>query len=287
MSNLKLRFDSGVSEFLRNSIDLEKEASIHSFILSLAARYQKSGRAPTCMVRGIDKTGQFIIAGIQTESNRPIIISKCSENNARLFARELATKISDLPGVNGPVPGVDTFAKVWTEIKSCGLESGPNLRLFELRTVNPPRKASGSFRVAKAKDEAVIFGWLREFHHEAVPHDPVQSDDELYRDIRDATKNEQFFVWEDEGNCVSLVVSRRETSSERWVGPVYTPKNLRGRGYASSLVAAVSERIVGSGKKGMLFTDLANPTSNGIYQKIGYNPVADFRQFVFTSKPKT
>ncbi|MGK5090012.1 GNAT family N-acetyltransferase [Bdellovibrionota bacterium FG-2] len=67
----------------------------------------------------------------------------------------------------------------------------------------------------------------------------------------------------------------------RGIAPVCTPKHLRGHGYASALTAAVSQRYVDLGKKCLLFTDLSNPTSNSIYQKIGYRPVTDFRHIDF------
>ncbi len=60
------------------------------------------------------------------------------------------------------------------------------------------------------------------------------------------------------------------------VGPVYTPPELRGRGYASAITAAATQRILASGRRFcFLYTDLANPTSNSIYQQIGYRPVTD------------
>ena len=60
------------------------------------------------------------------------------------------------------------------------------------------------------------------------------------------------------------------------VGPVYTPPELRGRGYATTLTAAVSQDQLDQGRRFVtLFTDLANPTSNRIYQAIGYRPVRD------------
>jgi len=68
------------------------------------------------------------------------------------------------------------------------------------------------------------------------------------------------------------------------VGPVYTPSPLRGRGYASALVAAASQAQLGAGRRFcFLFTDLANPTSNEIYQAIGYEPVCDVDEYRFTA----
>jgi predicted GNAT family acetyltransferase len=64
------------------------------------------------------------------------------------------------------------------------------------------------------------------------------------------------------------------------IGPVYTPKRFRGRGYASAAVAAVSQLILDQGARVCLFTDQANPVSNRIYQRIGYRPVVDMAQLI-------
>jgi predicted GNAT family acetyltransferase len=66
------------------------------------------------------------------------------------------------------------------------------------------------------------------------------------------------------------------------IGPVYTPPELRGRGYASALVAELTRRLIAGGRQFcFLFTDLANPTSNSIYQRVGYRPVTDVNLWVF------
>ena len=70
------------------------------------------------------------------------------------------------------------------------------------------------------------------------------------------------------------------------VGPVYTPPELRGRGYASNLVAAASQAALDDGRRALfLFTDLANPTSNRIYQAIGYEPVRDVDEWSLDPPP--
>lgn len=62
------------------------------------------------------------------------------------------------------------------------------------------------------------------------------------------------------------------------------PAHLRGRGYAGAATAEVSRAALASGAdEVLLFTDLANPTSNGLYQRIGYRPVADFATYEFTA----
>jgi len=72
------------------------------------------------------------------------------------------------------------------------------------------------------------------------------------------------------------------------VGPVYTPPAHRARGYGSAVTAAVSQRATEAGARDViLFTDLANPTSNSIYQKIGFRPVYDSTDLEFTRLPST
>jgi predicted GNAT family acetyltransferase len=281
MSNMNLVFDPDISSFLDGAKELEKNATLHSFILSLVGRYKESNKPLARMVRATNINGELIVAGIQTELERALIISQTDAAEAKSFCTLLAENIPDLPGINGPVPGVDCFASSWSQMKSCESKLGTNMRLFELTTVILPKQISGMFRLAQTKDEKIIFNWLRAFHSEAVPNDPILSDDELIKNLREGIEKNQFFVWEDEGKLVSLVGSRRETSTDRWIAPVYTPPELRGRGYASFLVASVSQIIVDSGKKAMLFTDLTNPTSNSIYQKIGFKSVGDFNHYFF------
>jgi predicted GNAT family acetyltransferase len=89
-------------------------------------------------------------------------------------------------------------------------------------------------------------------------------------------------IWEDEGRMVSITAYGNPTPHGIRLGPVYTPPELRGRGYASACVAAVSHYLLDAGRKQcFLFTDLANPTSNKIYQAIGYRAVGDALELHF------
>ena len=88
-------------------------------------------------------------------------------------------------------------------------------------------------------------------------------------------------LWEHDGRVVSLAGHAGETPNGARVGPVYTPPELRGRGYASALTAALTEQLLERLRFCFLFTDLANPTSNSIYQRIGYRPVTDITLWRF------
>jgi predicted GNAT family acetyltransferase len=88
------------------------------------------------------------------------------------------------------------------------------------------------------------------------------------------------WFWETDGQRVSLAVAVGPTPNGIRIGRVYTPPERRGHGYASNLVAQLSAQLLAQGKKFCyLFTDIANPTSNSIYQKIGYRAVSDLTSY--------
>ena len=90
-------------------------------------------------------------------------------------------------------------------------------------------------------------------------------------------------VWELDGEAVSMAAVSRRTPWSSSIGFVYTPPELRGRGFASAVTAALSQRELDAGQRWCsLFTDQANPTSNHIYADIGYEPKAEFRHFILS-----
>jgi predicted GNAT family acetyltransferase len=92
----------------------------------------------------------------------------------------------------------------------------------------------------------------------------------------------RLFFWVDDGNARAMVATTRETRSGCAVNTVYTPPQFRRRGYATAAVATLSEMLLESGRRFCcLYTDLANPTSNSIYAKIGYRPIRDDAEIAF------
>ena len=131
-------------------------------------------------------------------------------------------------------------------------------------------------------DREVAARWMDAFVKEALPEPPPGASAELV-DQREDDPDGGVAFWEDGGAVVSIAGFGGRTPNGIRIGPVYTPPELRGRGYASALTAAVTQRLLDRGLRFcFLFADLANPTPNSIYQRIGYEPVSDVDPWSFS-----
>ena len=142
-----------------------------------------------------------------------------------------------------------------------------------------PRPVAGSMRPYVDADRPLVLDWLTAFFAEAMPGTP-ESDAGGFLTRRLAEPTSRLVLWDD-GEPRSLAGFGSPTPNGMRVGPVYTPPELRGRGYASALTAAVTEHVLADRLFCFLSTDLANPTSNSIYQRIGYRPVIDVNVWHF------
>jgi len=153
-------------------------------------------------------------------------------------------------------------------------------RIYRASEAHPPADVPGSYRAYEDRDRDLVLAWLTAFVAESLPAGtPFDAEAVLARrlDERDAG----FVLWEDD-EAASLAGFGGVTPNGIRVGPVYTPPELRGRGYASALVGELTARLIAGGRRFcFLFTDLSNPTSNSIYQRVGYQPVTDVNQWVF------
>ena len=180
-----------------------------------------------------------------------------------------------LPGVNGQLPDVERFAGAWL----AGTDLRPRIafeqRLYALVILEPPDPPPpGRARVAAGEDVDLAAGWMRAFQAEAgVPATDVEIA------ARTGIGDRRIWLWEDEDATVVALAGRTATAiGVSRVAPVYTPPQARRRGYGAAITAACSaDALQRDADHVVLFTDLANPTSNSIYQRIGFRPVADRR----------
>jgi uncharacterized protein len=187
----------------------------------------------------------------------------------------------DLPGVMGPDPQVERFAEGWAERTGSTAKRAMGERAHKLERVREVRRPSGSMRAASEADRPLLAEWLLAFAAEAVPEDPPL-DPQPVIDRYLAGGARGLRLWDVDGQVVALAGFGGPTPNGIRVGPVYTPPELRRRGYATALVADLSAERLASGRRFcFLFTDLANPTANHIYQEIGYEPVRDMSVYTF------
>lgn len=184
------------------------------------------------------------------------------------------------PGVTAPIDLALPFAYLWTTHTDKKLRLKHSMRVFELREVVWPNLPAGKFRVAEEKDITLLSGYFKGFEEDAGM--PI-SGESYEAAARGWVARGDIFVWQDEtGQVVSMAAKSRPTERGVTVSLVYTPPELRGRGYAGACVATLSQFLLDQGYQYCtLFTDLANPVSNSIYQKMGYKPVCDFAEYAF------
>lgn len=192
----------------------------------------------------------------------------------------------DLPGVSGPRENAEALAGVWTRRSGGTTKEVLACRLFQLGELTPP-VTGGRGREATEEDVDLLVKWRADFEVEALGFQ--RAPDEGPAAIRRMFDNgDSIILWEDRGEPVSWAVASVPIRGMSRVGPVYTPREHRTHGYGSAVTAAVSQHARDSGATDViLFADLANPTSNSIYQKIGYRPVYDSTELEFIRLPST
>jgi hypothetical protein len=185
----------------------------------------------------------------------------------------LAGTLDGAPGVNGTDEVARAFADAWC--LRTGATARPTLRsrLYRLAALVPP-VVPGKARVAGPGDRELLISWMEAFAAEAheVGSAPAETVD-AFLEYGGLT------LWEVDGAPVAMAGLRQPAGGVVRVGPVYTPPPQRGRGYGSAVTAAVS--AAARPHEVVLFTDVANPTSNSIYTKIGYRPVEERQIYEF------
>jgi uncharacterized protein len=191
---------------------------------------------------------------------------------------DVRARIPLLAGVVGPVETSRAFAEQWSVSTGSDFYLGHAMRIFQIERVNPVKSVPGEMRRATGSDRPLLVDWLTAFGEETN----TETDD-VARAVEAYLSGDEtgLFIWE-HGAPVSIAGLSGPTPNGIRINAVYTPPELRRRGYASALVARLSQAMLDSGRRYcFLFADLANPTSNRIYQAIGYEPVCDVSEFRF------
>ena len=181
-----------------------------------------------------------------------------------------------LPGVSGEAGTAATFAGHWAERTRSPARPVEGQRLLEAERISPPTPGPGQLRAATPDDRVRLVRWFDEF--EAETGAPSDRDNAAIVDRRLPAGH--LWIW-DHHQAVSMAGLSDPVAGVVRIGPVYTPRDRRARGYASRLVAAITRDARSRDQRCILYTDLANPTSNGIYRAIGYHAVSEVVRYAF------
>jgi uncharacterized protein len=268
------------AEFLAKAGDwLERAEAENSLILGTAAFfafYSGQVRVEPYLLTAQDDE-MIVAAALMTPPHR-LLITRMPHPAVTLLVEHLLAEGASVPGVLGPRECARLVAENWVGRTGSSSRLKMRERIYACESVLLPILSRGDLRTATRDDEPLLIQWAGEFCREAkIEDETIYTQAQIPKIIA----QERLHVWDD-GEPVSMADLRRETPHGIAVSLVYTPPRWRNKGYASSCVASLTKRMLDNGKRFCcLFTDLANPTSNSIYQRIGYGEICDVDDWIF------
>jgi len=223
-------------------------------------------------------TDERVFGTAMQREEAPVVIGESDPAACEAFAADLAGDLPQLQGVVGAPAGCVAFTRKWNELTGRGCRLRVRLRQHALTEVNDVPAAPGAPRVATDADvDWLIESQIAFIVEVDIPDPPARVRDWIPRRVARG----EFRIWDD-GRAVAFAGFNDAAPEFARVAPVYTLPDCRGRGYATALVAGLSRELIARGKRKLfLTTDVANPTSNAIYARIGYRAENDDCGFDF------
>lgn len=277
---MRFQFTRDVSAFAGRAqqfVEARIERTVLATVLAGALRGTFGGGL---FAYGVDADDQVVAVAMRTPP-WPMLVSAIESADADALLSAWLGHDPEPPGVSGLAADARAVAEAWRRCTGGAWEVHRREALHVLEDLKePPRPARGHLREAYEQESELLIQWEVAFAEETGVADSAQA--ERMAHARRAYHG--VYIW-DNGGPVCEVGNAPPTAGTVRLGPVYTPPSLRGRGYASSAVAARSRLAIQSGLRCALFTDLANPTSNKIYADVGYRRIADWNELTFTPSP--
>lgn len=221
------------------------------------------------------------VAGVALQSSGwAMIVSALPVRFAPALASLLAERGPQPHGVSGPRPEAEAFAEAWLARTGQGRRDAMGQRLFALQKLTPPTGVAGGPRLATLEDVELLVRWRNDFADDALPPSwPRAGAEAVARQLRAGQGN---VLWVAGGLPVAMATASLPSAGMSRIGPVWTPRPHRNRGFGSAVTAAASRWALDAGARHVvLYTDLSNPVSNAIYPRIGYRPQFDALELAF------
>jgi predicted GNAT family acetyltransferase len=261
---------------------LERDEAANNLMLGLTEQLADSSLVTDFIpfFATLENRGEIVLAVIQTPPKRIVLYGSDSADRQAFAA--LSSHLMDsnpvLPGVIGPSAAATAFQEIWSAQKPCRSFPAMKQRIYKTRQVDVPQGIPGHLRLATVEELSLVSRWNVNFMDSIG--EPIDFEESVRR-AKSRISRKDLYVWENQG-VVSMATKTRPTRSGIIISGVYTPPDQRRKGYATACVAALTRALLESGYHFCcLFADLANPVSNRIYRRIGYQPVCDFMTYDF------
>ncbi len=265
---------------------LEQHEALNNLILGLAdTLIRMPDIYPEYELLTVDDGAAIRAVGLRTLPNKlQLYLPDVAQDVVDLVAQHAYEQDSTLPGVMAMVETAAAFADAWIRIAGGRVQSKMSMLVYELRQVTPSAQVAGELVPVTTQCPALLAEWVRAFYHESL-HDAL-SGEQAEQILQRYLTRSGLYLWMVDGQPVAMAANNRQSRHGAVVGLVYTPPEQRGHGYASAVVAALSQQMLDSGKAFCaLFTDRDYAVANRIYRKIGYRPLAEFTEMKFGSDP--
>jgi len=275
-------FTSDVEEYVTRVGHLLVDDPVwHTIALTVVSQVRAGVNTDTLFAWWTDDLGEVTGAASHTPPY-PVLVDVLPPESYESLVTGLVDARGEFSGVNGPLGLAVPLAAIGASRTGSVASIVHATRLFRLAELTrPPHWPDGSARPAAVADEDLLTDWFTEFGEET--HGWLGTDPR--GQVRHRTEAGGLMVWcDDSGRSVSVAGNTLPSWGTARIGPVYTPPDLRGRGYAGAVTWALSDLLVGQQLEVVLFTDLSNPTSNALYPRLGYRAVGD--RVVFSFAPR-
>jgi predicted GNAT family acetyltransferase len=209
-----------------------------------------------------------------------LLLTRANREPIAALAADAFAAVPDVTGITGPDRSAGDFATAWSKLSGVPARINMRMRIHETRKVAESglRATPGGLRAATSEDIPLLAAWTDVFVSEAR----IQEQFDSSAIVASGVKRGRLFLWED-GGPKSMAAWTGKTPNGVRINFVYTPRELRGKGYATACVAALTRQQLGQGSAFCwLYTDLSSAASPNIFKRIGYCPVSDVAEYYLT-----
>ncbi|MBU0639000.1 MAG: GNAT family N-acetyltransferase [Planctomycetes bacterium] len=258
---------------------LMQDEAVNGLMIGIAQALCAGERVAAQPFLAIVRDGMAVVAAALMTPPRSLILSHASADASRQLAVRLGGSAWRVPGVVAPNESIGAFLDARQDVTGQMARPKWSMRVHRLDEVIPPSPVRGRLKRAREAERALVLRWAACFAKDLdEPTEFAVPAAQRHLAAGDV------WLWED-GAPVSMAAVARRTPHGAGISLVYTPPELRRRGYASAVIAGLSQHELEAGNEFcFLYTDLANPTSNHIYREVGYHPACDVREYVFAAR---